>query len=276
MNKDFFVYMFLDVNEVPLYIGRTINLVSRIEVDHFGSEYGNLSLECIKETDRVLYHKAVSLDDMKIKERYLINTLKPKYNKSLNNESRFSFNIDFTWNLYSIDKIKLIEKQKKRSPKKGVNYNCVIEKTTNSWLPYGFSFQNKKIKYLAIKPLEKNITIEERMEGTKISYFIKINDNIYINNHYNLGYYIAHYRELCKTIHLDKKLDFLSISAPVDNKLFKYYPEDKDYEHLEGVSFMRYDIVKHLEIFDQKTISLYDKRLNTFYKSLKEELPKVQ
>ena len=78
--KGNYIYMFLSETEKPLYIGISINLVNRIETQHFKSSNGNLSLECIHETDRILYHQAVSSDDMKVKERYLINKLNPKYN----------------------------------------------------------------------------------------------------------------------------------------------------------------------------------------------------
>lgn len=109
--KGNFVYMFLNEIEEPLYIGISINLVNRIETQHFKSSNGNLSQDCIHETDRILYHHAVSMDDMKIKERYLINTLNPKYNVKMNNNSRFSFNIDFDWKLYSLDKEEILKKK---------------------------------------------------------------------------------------------------------------------------------------------------------------------
>lgn len=43
----FFIYMFLDREENPLYIGQSINLIKRVEKQHFLSKYGNLSDECI-------------------------------------------------------------------------------------------------------------------------------------------------------------------------------------------------------------------------------------
>lgn len=113
--KGYFVYMFLNEKEEPLYIGISTNLTTRIEVQHFKSSNGNLSQECIEETHSILYHTALSGDDMKIKERYLINTLNPKYNNKMNNENRFSFTIEMDWKLYSIDKEKLIEKRENKS-----------------------------------------------------------------------------------------------------------------------------------------------------------------
>lgn len=118
MNKDYYVYMFLDKDENPLYIGSSFNLVTRIEQQHFLNKNGNLVEECIIKTYKILYHKAESYDDMMIKERYLINTLDPIFNIKLKNNSKFSFKIDFEWNLYSVDTKSLIEKRKKRSRKR--------------------------------------------------------------------------------------------------------------------------------------------------------------
>ena len=107
--KGYFVYMFLNEKEEPLYIGLSTNLTTRIEVQHFKSSNGNLSQECINETYKILYHSALSADDMKIKERYLINILNPKYNSHMNKDSKFSFTIDIDWKLYSIDKENLTQ-----------------------------------------------------------------------------------------------------------------------------------------------------------------------
>lgn len=107
--KAYHLYMFLDKDEKPLYIGISKNLNRRIEAQHFKSLNGNLSQECIDETYSILYHIAFSEEDMKLKERYLINTLNPKYNKKMNKQNRFSFTIDIDWKLYNVDVENLIE-----------------------------------------------------------------------------------------------------------------------------------------------------------------------
>ena len=116
----FFIYMFLDREENPLYIGQSINLIKRVEKQHFLSKYGNLSDECIYRTKKILYHKCISVDDMKIKERYLINLLSPEFNISLNNQSKFSFSIDIDWKYLPLDKEKIIEKKEE---------NAMVKKT---------------------------------------------------------------------------------------------------------------------------------------------------
>ncbi|WP_454059254.1 GIY-YIG nuclease family protein [Elizabethkingia ursingii] len=115
--EGFFVYMFLDKDETPLYIGRSINLIKRVEKQHFLSQYGNLSDECLQLTKKVLYHECLSSEDMKIKERYLINTLEPYYNDKLNNKNRFSFTIDINWKYFSVNKEHILEKKRTRNSK---------------------------------------------------------------------------------------------------------------------------------------------------------------
>ena len=112
--KAYHLYMFLDKDENPLYIGISKNLTTRIETQHFKSLNGNLSQECIDETYSILYHIAFSEEDMKLKERYLINTLNPKYNKKMNKKNRFSFTIDIDWKLYNVDVENLIEVTRKK------------------------------------------------------------------------------------------------------------------------------------------------------------------
>lgn len=122
--KSYFVYMFLDEEETPLYIGSSINLVQRVEKQHFISPYGNLSAECVYRTKSILYHECVSSEDMKIKERYLINILEPVYNEQLNNKNKFSFSIDISWKYLSLNKEVALKKRtqilKKKIPKKTI------------------------------------------------------------------------------------------------------------------------------------------------------------
>lgn len=154
--KGYFVYMFLDEDEEVLYIGSSIHLVKRIESQHFLSQHGNLSEECLLETYKVLYHQGVSESDMKVKERYLINTLAPQYNDKMNRNDKFAFEIpDITWKLYSLDIEGLIEKRENSSDKKykiGLknykidflkNYNLTINSTNDLWVLYPNNFYNE-------------------------------------------------------------------------------------------------------------------------------------
>ncbi len=267
--KGFYVYMFLNKEEVPLYIGLSINLAKRIESNHFGNENGNLSKSCLLETHKILYHKACSLDDMKIKERYLINKLEPKYNKSLNNSSRFSFKIEIEWQLYSIDKILLLEKQRKVNSNRIINYNADIVKTQNSWLSYGVRFNGERIKYLGIKLKNKRVNSFSQECESNSSYLLKLNGEIYINNYANLSYYVAYYKKLSRVYGLDVSFDFLNVIAPSDNKLFDCCSQNDDLPVmveglLEGVSFIRYKVVKQYKWLDERLIKLIDSKLKKY------------
>ena len=95
--ENYYVYKFLDANQEPIYVGQTRNLKGRIRSSHFGGN-GHLPEACYDEAEIVVYSRCVSASDMDLQERYLISTLRPKYNTQLNNGDRFSFTIDcFEW-----------------------------------------------------------------------------------------------------------------------------------------------------------------------------------
>lgn len=102
--NSYYVYKFLDTNNNIIYIGQTNNIRRRIEQEHFTS-MGHLTQECYKNTNKVEYVELNNGDEMNIYERYLINIYNPKYNKALNNKSRFSFELpELDWKTYTIHK----------------------------------------------------------------------------------------------------------------------------------------------------------------------------
>jgi predicted GIY-YIG superfamily endonuclease len=104
-----YVYKFLDAEEKPIYVGITGNLKGRIRSQHFTSN-GHLPKECYQEAEIVVYSECVSVDDAKIRGRYLINQLAPRFNDKMNNGSQFSFKIDdFDWKYIGIDKARIAE-----------------------------------------------------------------------------------------------------------------------------------------------------------------------
>ncbi len=113
----FCVYKFLDENNEVLYVGRTGNITGRIRSQHF-SYNGHLPDKCYQQTTLVLYSKCLNEDDVKIKERYLVNKLKPKFNDHMNNGSDFNFIIDdFVWKYIPFDRNSAKEKRAKRQAK---------------------------------------------------------------------------------------------------------------------------------------------------------------
>ncbi|SEC65043.1 GIY-YIG catalytic domain-containing protein [Tenacibaculum sp. MAR_2009_124] len=280
----FCVYMFLDKKGKPLYIGSSINLKIRIETNHFRSENGNLTRKCVEETVEILYHEATSVDDMKIKERYLINRLKPVYNIHMNNKSEFSFDIKIKWKEYDFDKEVILSNKRIKRNSKTINHIYDIDKVYDSWLPYGVKIGTRSHNYIVLND-KKNLSgievsmyydtgdeyyIDKLFKNYSRFYIIMINNEVYISNHYFLGYSIAHYKDLCIKYKLDEKKDFLSVEAPVDNRLFKPHNDkpDEGKWDLRGVSFLRYNVCKKLEILNDNIIEFIDSTIQNikFYK----------
>lgn len=116
--EKFFVYMFVNVEGETLYVGKTKNLTGRIRSTHFTNS-GHLPDECYDETEKVVYSECLSESDMTVQERYLINTLAPKYNDRLNRKDTFSFRIDcFDWKYLPI--IRPEERPKKSQATSGL------------------------------------------------------------------------------------------------------------------------------------------------------------
>ena len=88
-----------------IYIGITNDLKKRIKYQHFGSGVGgHLPFECYKETKKIETHACKSLEDAKLRERYLINTDSPKYNTTYNSNSIIGFTIkEWSWSQLSLD-----------------------------------------------------------------------------------------------------------------------------------------------------------------------------
>jgi predicted GIY-YIG superfamily endonuclease len=121
--ENFFVYRFLDANQETLYVGKTKNLTGRIRSTHFTNS-GHLPDDCYNETAIVVYSQCLSESDMTIQERYLINTLNPKYNDRLNRSDTFSFTINcFDWQYLPF--IRPEERLKKRNIKSGPLTSCL-------------------------------------------------------------------------------------------------------------------------------------------------------
>ncbi len=264
--KGHFVYMFLNEKEEPLYIGISTNLTTRIEIQHFKSLYGNLSQECVEETHNILYHIALSGDDMKIKERYLINTLNPKYNIKMNNENKFSFTIDIDWKLYSINTDELIEIRSLKtqsSGKKITNHKNSIVKVKYSWLDYGFYVNEDKYTYYKIS---------EKKEGdfgeviTKQVLFILVNGEFYISDWENLGYYCGNYKEISKKNNLDPKRDFISVASYNEIKRCEREESSGKLDSCSGIAFaglnfMKYEIVINMKLYPLSKIEYFNKKL---------------
>ena len=96
----YYIYKFLNESNEIIYIGITNDLLKRMKYQHF-SGYGHLPSECYENTKNIEIHECLSKEDANIRERYLVNTLSPKYNITYNNKNRFSFRLN-EWNWYKL------------------------------------------------------------------------------------------------------------------------------------------------------------------------------
>lgn len=262
----YFVYMFLDEDEDVLYIGSSIHLVKRIESQHFLSQHGNLSEDCILETHKVLYHQGVSESDMKVKERYLINTLAPKHNNKMNNNDIFSFAIDnIDWKLYSLDFEGLIEKRYKKIEIINHSFN-----ENSSHLLIGKS--NRK-NYLRISRSKTNQFWQD-------VYFIKIENEFYFHNLNNLSSYAGYSFEGSERVYssLERINSVYGLNSLIwvdsnenDNVLFRH--NETDFFHPEEgkilsdkrdkkLLFIKYNLLRKIDfICSDEDIKYYNSML---------------
>ena len=293
--KGFFIYMFLDEEETPLYIGQSINLINRIEKQHFLSEYGNLSEECIIKTKQVLYHECISADDMKIKERYLINTLSPEFNITLNNKSRFSFSIDVDWKYLSLDTDRLLEKKEEKKIKSTLLRNIsakVINVGTKTNVVFGAKISREFNRdYVKFK-------IGKGLHNTNLIF--RINDVIYLalnsfywdlqngspkkgygkrfdeNNKNKYGLLRSDYLDV--EIEYFQDIDFISVFCDVeelerakykgipiickDRKLNEFYSDYYGVYYEESFTLVKYERLKELLILEKSFIEKVEKYLS--------------
>lgn len=282
--KGYFVYMFLDKDEQVLYIGISIHLVKRIESQHFLSQHGNLSEECLLETYKVLYHQGVSESDMKVKERYLINTLAPQYNDKMNRNDKFAFEIpDINWKLYSLDIEGLIEKRECLSTKKNKiglkNHEIDFSKQSflninnldNIWVLSPSMLGLNSMLGLLNEDLIKELPNECRTTRGGYPedefYLVKINNELYIFcseifhffgkwkelNDLDSQHFYPNIKELRQKYDLDS---FILINSKEKTGIFsKYY-----YECIFGETkalyppeqlFMKYELLKSQKMIDE-------------------------
>lgn len=284
----FNVYMFLNQAEEPLYIGISKTLTTRIEKQHFKSKSGNLSMECIEETHKIKYHQATSSDDMKIKERYLINTLNPKYNNKMNNGNDFNYSISVDWEEYIFNKEELLKKRENNEHKLNLKFRN-----------YNYDFQNQKLLRLNTDRTIRtfctcllnhdeyypNIEFPKRNLGGYNPfddfYFLKINDELYIfcseilRHFYNTenpgdGSVIKSIKDVF-SLRTKYLLDsFVIVSCKEQKGIFD--GGYSDYVLPNQVLFMKYETFKTTGFLDKEWETLLDKGLINFNKPLYEWL----
>lgn len=251
-----YLYMFLNKNEKPLYIGISKNLTTRIETQHFKSKFGNLCKECIEETYKIFYHQATSDDDMKIKERYLINTLKPKYNNKMNNKKSFDYKIQINWQQYEFNKEELLKKRYRNETKPHLKFRN-----------YNYDFENQD--YLKLRTDRTIKTLSTNSEPIKRDwsgwsplddfYFLKINNELYIFCREIFNFYDSEYlengvleykiREI-NQLRKDHDLDsFVIVTCKYETSIFKSV--DSMLKLPKEVLFMKYETLKKKNLLNE-------------------------
>ena len=257
--KGFFVYMFLGEDKEVLYIGSTTNLHSRILSQHFKSNCGNLSEDCLHETKSIFYHKNESDSEMKIYERYLINVKKPKYNKNMNRGDSFNFVLNFEWIIYTHEIEKLLVKNTKTfafSRNAVINHIVKIENVHYSWVRRGFYLKKKKKTDMTSLKLRNLYT--ESTQKTRKLYLIYVNNDWYIDDNNKLGYYIAYYEKYDPENFISVVYDDEIVQANIEME--KYGETTQG-----GRSFVKIEHAKSFGVYTEKEFNLILKKTeNTF------------
>ena len=268
-----YVYMFLNEFEEPIYIGISKRLTTRIETQHFKGKSGNLSKECIEETHKILYHQATSADDMKIKERYLINTLNPKYNNKMNNGNNFNFSISFDWEEYKFNKDELLKKREDNE-----------YKSYSKFRNYSYDFQNQKVLKLSTDRTIRtfgtcllhsdkyypNIEFPKRSGGHNRGddfNFIKINNELYVFSREIFNFYDFEYPDFESSIGTIQDIKKLTDEYGLDSFVIVSCKEKKgifdggnNSDKLPNeVLFMKYEVLKKTGFLDKEWEELLEK-----------------
>lgn len=158
----YYIYQFLNEEQIPIYIGITNDIKRRISQEHFTSR-GHLTNNCYIETKTIIYSECYNRDDAIIKEHYLINKLKPRYNKQCNNENNFNFEInDFKWLYIPFNKEKFLIKNDKLNSKslknqlKNLNNTIFTEfKIVKKYEMEILYFKNKNTEFYTALKIDK-------------------------------------------------------------------------------------------------------------------------
>lgn len=84
------VYLFKDHNNIPLYIGKALDIKQRIK-SHFSDKHSEKAGKIIKQSEKIDYIMVFSAVEALILEANLIKKYKPKYNLSLKDDKSFLY-----------------------------------------------------------------------------------------------------------------------------------------------------------------------------------------
>lgn len=132
----FYVYRFINHNNQIIYVGRTVNITTRMSA-HFGKN-GHLPADCYKSVARIDYLSVKTKNDMKIKELYYISKYKPRYNTADMHDTSLNLNeLEDAWVVYEQSKknephlLEALKQKMKTLSKENKEQQLIIDKLKN-------------------------------------------------------------------------------------------------------------------------------------------------
>lgn len=164
-----YVYVMYNKNNEVLYVGKTKNIRLRIN-QHF-----NCNKDWKNDINHIKYMNCYTEVDMSIYEIYLINILKPRYNKSLLFSGDTNLNLHYNLTNYNIDTYYkyLLSEEEKNKFKKLIT---ILDNET-----YNTNFYNKKGSKLKIEGVLSNTWSRNKENESNILKLFYNVTNIYKN-----------------------------------------------------------------------------------------------
>lgn len=173
-SERYYVYRFFDKFERIIYIGRTRDIVNRIEKQHFGGK-GHLSQDCYDEVRKVEYAELSSANEQYIYEIYLISQHKPMHNTQFMSDSNIEFQLPgLEWKVY-----RFAEKDKNDYLELLYKAECEITRVdhrVNGWIlniEENIDDKEKVFQYLSCIREEMKFLVEYKDNHFSISDLIK-------------------------------------------------------------------------------------------------------
>ena len=145
----FYVYRFINQDNQIIYVGRTVNITTRMSA-HFGKS-GHLPIDCYKSVARIDYLSVKTKNDMKIKELYYISKYKPQYNTADMHDTSLTLNeLEDAWVVYEKSKnnaphlFETLKQKMKTLSKKNTELQQTVEQLKNERVVLPFASSNER------------------------------------------------------------------------------------------------------------------------------------
>lgn len=103
----YYIYQFIDKDNNILYVGKTVNLSSRM------SGHNHLPSDCYEKRKKILYAEVLTNSDMCLYEKYYIDKLKPPYNTADLHDDKLTIQLpELTFKEYVASDFKIPQQKK--------------------------------------------------------------------------------------------------------------------------------------------------------------------